>query len=214
MLFKKHIVLIAFIAIAIISYIGFIKCSATIIASVAQPGDIMLIEKHYADLTNCTISFTQQSTMIGSMNGSISVGTNADISIQWRDHQDIIGDFTNRIYKDGNDGIWQRYQSNYTKYPSLIAVLNAAKATSRGVSYVVPVMLLGGKTLGDPSLWKPVLDNNRNTNECVLENKTNLVSFLITYDPKTYKIIKTSRKIKITLGIVDEETTYVEHKDN
>jgi hypothetical protein len=192
----------------------FFKSGAALKGSVAQSGDILHIEKHYAALTNCTISFIQKSTMIGSMEGSISIKTNADIAVEWREHQNYVGDFTNTIYTEGKAGIWQRYQSNNTKYQSLASALEAAKGVSHGVSYLIPMMLLGGKSLGDPLLWKPVFFKESDKNECALENKKNLVSFLIVYDPKTFEIIKTSRKIKITFGIVDEETAYVENKAN
>ena len=206
---KRYVVYIVFIAIVLIGGIVFVKSCVFLKESVAKSSDILQIEKHYAALTNCTISFTQQSTMIGNMEGSIRVKTNADIFVEWREHEYFVGDFTNRIYKDGETAIWQRYQSNNTKYPSLVSILDAAKGVSHGVSYVIPMMLLGKESLGDPLLWEPA-----NKNEYVLESKKYLVSFLIVYDPKTYKIIKTSRRIKITMGIVGEETTYVENTDN
>jgi len=202
------------IAIVLISCVLLVKNSIFLKKSAAKSSDILIIEKHYSDLTNCTITFIQQSTMLGSMKGSISIKDRADISVEWRDHQMFIGDFTNRIYADGVAGIWQRYQSDNTKYPSLVSVLNAAKGTSHGISYIIPMMLLGEKSLHDPELWTPVFIKGLSQNENALETKKGLVSFLIVYDAKIYKIIKTSRKLRITLGVVDEETTYVERKNN
>jgi hypothetical protein len=147
---KRHIAYGVFIALAIISLTAILMRSATPVTSFAQSADISQIERYYASLTNCTISVTQLSSMIGSLDGSITIKTNRDISVEWRDHQPFVGDFTNKLYKDGEAGIWQRYQSVNTRYPSLISVLNAANGTSHGVSYIIPTMLLEKESLGWP----------------------------------------------------------------
>ena len=169
----KYIYWVVFLVtlIAIIVHFEFAQSSSVAKGGSTQSSDILQIGEHYFTLTNCSISVTQRNSRVGTLEGRIIIKPNADISVEWQEHQNDIGDFSHKIYKDGAAAIWERIykngQSVKTAWPSLISALDSAQANSHGVSYLIPGMLLGKKTLGDPSSWKPVFNKESDQHNCV-----------------------------------------------
>ncbi len=77
------------------------------------------------------------------MDGDIGVKAKGEIVIEWREHQNYIGGFTNTISSYGKSVIWKKAMGNDVQYPSFISALKATKGVSRGVSYIIPMMLIG-----------------------------------------------------------------------
>ncbi len=179
-------------------------------ASQAEPGDLRRIAGHYAALTNCAIRFRQRSLLIGALEGEIRRAPGGVFSVEWRDHQNFIGNFTNRIFSEGRGAVWWRSESNRVECASLTSTLETAAGVSRGVTAFLPLLLLGCDPLGPPEAWKPCLQKERGRGERALARDRGATRLVIVYDAETFRIKRIWTRVQGALGFLSAETLYAE----